>query len=189
MFPRRRKNLFHHLGVGVEPVLGSGPPPKDILVIQGRTKAAAETLVERRGSGNKKNLQKFLGVPAVPAARSCSTRKDLCSFLGVERGQLERAVSTVSSSGAEVRRLSSSQHWAGGGSSGSSCRDMRMMSTSRSDMSAVFDDTLGECADNCIFLEETVRSSLTDGFKNVCHLLVPFPSIVLYNIPNIVKHG
>ena len=74
MFPRRRKNLFHHLGVGVEPVLGSGPPPKDILVIQGRTKAAAETLVEGRGSGNKKNLQKFLGVPAVPAARSCSTR-------------------------------------------------------------------------------------------------------------------
>ena len=74
MFPRRRKNLFHHLGVGVEPVLGSGPPPKDILVIQGRTKAAVETLVEGRGSGNKKNLQKFLGVPAVPAARSCSTR-------------------------------------------------------------------------------------------------------------------
>ena len=113
MFPRRRKNLFHHLGVGVEPVLGSGPPPKDILVIQGRTKAAVETLVEGRGSGNKKNLQKFLGVPAVPAARSCSTRKDLCSFLGVERGQLERAVSTVSSSGRHTA-ASSSHHWGHG---------------------------------------------------------------------------
>ena len=148
MFPRRRKNLFHHLGVGVEPVLGSGPPPKDILVIQGRTKAAAETLVEGRGSGNKKNLQKFLGVPAVPAARSCSTRKDLCSFLGVERGQLERAVSTVSSSGRHTA-ASSSHHW-GRGSSGSgdvslaSCRDMRMMSTSRSDMSVIFNNVRNE---------------------------------------------
>ena len=74
MFPRRRKNLFHHLGVGVEPVMGGGPPPKDIVVIQSRSKAAAETLVQGRGSVKKKNLQKFLGVPAVPAARSCSTR-------------------------------------------------------------------------------------------------------------------
>ena len=74
MFPRRRKNLFHHLGVGVEPMMGGGPPPKDIVVIQSRTKAAAETLVQGRGSVKKKNLQKFLGVPAVPAARTCSTR-------------------------------------------------------------------------------------------------------------------
>ena len=50
----------------------------------------------------------------------------------MERGQLERAVSTVSSEG-ELRRLGSHHV------SLASCRDMRMMATSRSDMSAVFD--------------------------------------------------
>ena len=77
-FPRRRKNLFHHLGVGIEPAIINGDNNRDIFVIQ-------------RGQEDKvkqKDLEKFLGV-----RKKCSTKKkDLCSFLGVQRFEIERVV-------------------------------------------------------------------------------------------------
>ena len=77
-FPRRRKNLFHHLGVGIEPALIHGKNAQDIFVIQ----QGEEDKVKR------KNLEKFLGVP-----KKCSTKKkDLSSFLGVQRTEIDRAV-------------------------------------------------------------------------------------------------
>ena len=77
-FPRRRKNLFHHLGVGIEPAIINGDNTRDIFVIQ----RGDEDKVKR------KDLEKFLGV-----RKKCSTKKkDLCSFLGVQRTEIERVV-------------------------------------------------------------------------------------------------
>lgn len=77
-FPRRRKNLFHHLGVGIEPAIINGENTRDIFVIQ----RGQEDKVKR------KDLEKFLGV-----RKKCSTKKkDLCSFLGVQRTEIERVV-------------------------------------------------------------------------------------------------
>ena len=77
-FPRRRKNLFHHLGVGIEPAIINGDNNRGIFVIQrGREDKAIQ-----------KDLEKFLGV-----RKKCSTKKkDLCSFLGVQRSEIERVV-------------------------------------------------------------------------------------------------
>jgi len=82
-FPRRRKNLFHHLGVGIEPVLSKNN--QEIFVIQ-KHNSGTQTQVTHR-----KDLEKFLGVPI---SKSCSTKKDLSSFLGINRTELERVVKT-----------------------------------------------------------------------------------------------
>ena len=77
-FPRRRKNLFHHLGVGIEPAIINGDNTRDIFVIQ----RGQEDKVKR------KDLEKFLGV----RKKSSTKKKDLCSFLGVQRTEIERVV-------------------------------------------------------------------------------------------------
>ena len=81
-FPRRRKNLFHHLGVGVEPALSSNN--QEIFVIQ------KKTLVNNNTQVFKKDLEKFLGVPVTKHCKN--KKKDLSSFLGVHRAELERVV-------------------------------------------------------------------------------------------------
>ena len=77
-FPRRRKNLFHHLGVGIEPAIINGDNTRDIFVIQ----RGQEDKVKR------KDLEKFLGV----RKKTSTKKKDLCSFLGVQRTEIEHVV-------------------------------------------------------------------------------------------------
>ena len=56
---------------------------QDIFVIESK----AEKQVRR------KDLEKFLGVPVT---KNCSNKKDLSSFLGINRTELDRVVSTCS---------------------------------------------------------------------------------------------
>lgn len=79
-FPRRRKNLFHHLGVGIEPALSKNN--QEIFVIQSKSSPGQQQIF-------KKDLEKFLGVPI---SRKYSNKKDLSSYLGVNRRELERIV-------------------------------------------------------------------------------------------------
>ena len=76
-FPRRRKNLFHHLGVETDPALTKNH--QEIFVIQKSCQTASSKL-------HRKDLERFLGVP------SQDNKKDLSSFLGVNRSELERVL-------------------------------------------------------------------------------------------------
>ena len=53
-------------------------------MIQQKQSSGTQTQVTRR-----KDLEKFLGVPI---SKTCSTKKDLSSFLGINRTELERVV-------------------------------------------------------------------------------------------------
>ena len=84
-FPRRRKNLFHHLGVKPETDSALTKNHQDIFVIQKTSSNAARQL-------HRKDLEKFLGVAHLTLSKSSSNKKDLSSFLGVNRSQLERVM-------------------------------------------------------------------------------------------------
>ena len=85
-FPRRRKNLFHHLGVETDPALTKNH--QDILVIEKSSPTASSRV-------HRKDLERFLGLP-VPsftlAKHSPDNKKDLSSFLGVNRRELARVL-------------------------------------------------------------------------------------------------
>ena len=70
IFPRRRKNLFHHLGIDNSRV----EQKQDLLIIK--------KMVSSTGSQvYKKDLEKFLGIR--------KNKKDLSGYLGIKQKELE----------------------------------------------------------------------------------------------------
>ena len=85
-FPRRRKNLFHHLGAdAVQTDSALNKNHQDIFVIQKTTSNTSNQV-------HRKDLEKFLGVPHFTLGKNSSNKKDLSSFLGVNRKELDRVL-------------------------------------------------------------------------------------------------
>ena len=74
---------FHHLGVETDSALTKNH--RDIFVIQKTSSCAASQV-------HKKDLEKFLGVPPFTLSKHSSNRKNLSSFLGVHRKELDRVL-------------------------------------------------------------------------------------------------
>ena len=106
-FPRRRKNLFHHLGVETDPALTKNH--QDIFVIQ-KSGPTASSKVHR------KDLERFLGVPSFGLSKHLAVagqdnKKDLSSFLGVNRTELERVLKDGSEGSGGSLDTDSSSLW------------------------------------------------------------------------------